>query len=132
MPHHFQNFQSLPYNSKLKGFAKNNRKAGNLCEAKLWKKLKNKQTFGLDFDRQKVIGNYIADFYNADYQIVIEIDGYSHDEDKDKMRDEYMNKLGIEVIRVSYEEMRYDFGSGYDYICDKILNRLQKCKKTIK
>ncbi len=128
MSRDFQKYHNIPYNPNLKGFARHNRKAGNLCEAKLWKKLKSKQTCNLDFDRQKIIGSFIADFYNADYQIVIEIDGYSHDEDKDKLRDEYKNKLGIKVIRVKTHEILYDFIECYEYICERITKIIQYAK----
>ncbi|MGQ4005164.1 DUF559 domain-containing protein [Francisellaceae bacterium CB300] len=55
----------LPYNPKLKQRARELRKAGNLSEVLLWQKIKNRQLLGLDFDRQKIIGNYIVDFYSA-------------------------------------------------------------------
>ena len=57
---------------------------------------------GLDFDRQKIIGNYIVDFYCAQSQVVIEIDGGSHDEnpDYDSLRDAYLSGLGLTVIHI--------------------------------
>ena len=46
----------------------------------------------LTVNRQKVIENYIVDFYIAEAQIVIELDGSQHYEEegiqKDKIRDE--------------------------------------------
>ena len=56
-------------------------------------------------NRQKVIGNYIVDFYCAEAKIVIELDGSQHYEDKgqeaDRKRDEYLKGLGIKVLRYS-------------------------------
>jgi hypothetical protein len=60
-----KNHMALSYNPKLKDRAKALRKAGNLPEVLLWNKLKNNQLRGLDFDRQKIIGNYVVDFYCA-------------------------------------------------------------------
>ena len=56
-------YLSLPYNPKLRNKAKELRKAGNLAEVLLWNQLKNRQFMGFDFDRQKIIGNYIVDFF---------------------------------------------------------------------
>ncbi|MDR1696825.1 MAG: DUF559 domain-containing protein, partial [Rickettsiales bacterium] len=90
------------YSGKLKKYASNLRKAGNLSEALLWLRLKRKQLNGLDFDRQKPIGNYIADFYCKEIKLAIEIDGGSHEykEEYDKTRDEYFCALGIKTIRI--------------------------------
>ena len=52
------NYRTLPFNSELKEKARALRHAGSLPEVLLWKEIKNHQLNGLDFDRQKVIGNY--------------------------------------------------------------------------
>jgi very-short-patch-repair endonuclease len=95
-------YQSLPFNPALKEKAKALRKAGILHEALLWLALKNGKLRGLDFDRQKIIGNYIVDFYCAEKATVIEVDGSSHDNKQleDAKRDEYLNSLGLTVIRI--------------------------------
>jgi very-short-patch-repair endonuclease len=73
-------FKSLPYNPKLKKRAQELRRAGNLSEVLLWLQLKQGKLLGLDFDRQKIIGNYIVDFFCAQKSLVIEVDGSSHNE----------------------------------------------------
>jgi very-short-patch-repair endonuclease len=97
-----KNYKSLPFNPALKDKAKALRKAGVLHEALLWLELKSKKLNGLDFDRQKIIGNYIVDFYCAEKSAVIEVDGCSHDskQDEDSLRDEFLNSLGLVVIRI--------------------------------
>ena len=55
---HTKEYLSLPYNPQLKERAKALRHAGNLSEVLLWNQLKRGQFKGLDFDRQKIIGNY--------------------------------------------------------------------------
>jgi len=97
-----KNYFSLPYNPKLKERARELRKAGNLSEVLLWNQLKNKQFKGLDFDRQKIIGNYIVDFYCTNCNVVIEIDGSSHDDKQayDAQRDAYLQSLGLTVIHL--------------------------------
>lgn len=97
-----QAYKSLPYNPALKDRAKALRKAGILHEALLWLELKGEKLNGLDFDRQKIIGNYIVDFYCAEKSVVIEVDGSSHDgrQDEDGGRDRYLESLGLTVVRL--------------------------------
>ena len=56
----------------------------------------------IDFDRQRVIGNFIVDFYIKQLGLVIEIDGSSHDTkvEYDKIREEYLFSLGLKIYRI--------------------------------
>ena len=69
-------------------------------ELKLWFYLRNKK-MGVKFRRQHSIGPYIADFYCKEKNLVIEIDDHQHQEEKeyDKERNNYMQTLGIKVLR---------------------------------
>jgi len=75
----------------------------------LWSKLRRKQLKGLQFYRQKIIGNYIVDFYCAEAKLVVELDGSQHYSEvgrkEDRVRDEYMADNGLRVIRFSDREM---------------------------
>ena len=97
-----QQYLSLPYNPALKATAKALRKAGILHEVLLWRELKSGKLNGLDFDRQKIIGNVIVDFYCVEKGVVIEVDGGSHDhkQDDDVKRDAFLRSLGLIVIRL--------------------------------
>ncbi len=79
------------------------------AEQLLWSKIRGKQLNGLQFYRQKVIGNYIADFYCPKTRLVVEIDGGQHysaeGKEKDRLRDEYMERAGITVLRFSDREV---------------------------
>jgi very-short-patch-repair endonuclease len=99
---------SLPYNPALKERAKALRKAGNLAEVLLWQQLKNNKLLGLDFDRQKIIGNYIVDFYCASEDLVIEVDGSSHDnkEEYDAQRDAFLEGLNLKVIHITDRDVK--------------------------
>lgn len=103
-----KNYFNLPYNPKLKERAKALRKAGNLAEVLFWQQVKNKQFKGLDFDRQKIIGNYIVDFYCPNLQLVVEIDGSSHDnkQEYDAIRDAYLQELGLTVIHITDKDVK--------------------------
>ena len=90
----------LAYNLGLKQKARELRKAGNLSEVLLWNKLKKGQMLGFDFTRQQIIGNYIVDFHCSALDLVIEIDGESHNfkGEYDEIRDEFLKSLGLEVL----------------------------------
>ncbi|MGR5233157.1 endonuclease domain-containing protein [Vibrio rotiferianus] len=77
-------------------------------EKVLWQRIRRKQ-LGMKFRRQHGVGRYIVDFYCAELNLVIEIDGDSHfsteGKEKDSMRDAFMEALGIEVLRFTNEEV---------------------------
>ena len=82
------------------------------------------KTLPVTVHRQKVIGNYVVDFYCAAIKTVIEIDGSQHYFKKgiesDKERDEYLSRLGIKVLRYSNLDIRRNFKG----VCEDIKNRL--------
>ncbi|MDI9312003.1 MAG: endonuclease domain-containing protein, partial [Limnohabitans sp.] len=91
----------LPYNPMLIENSRKLRKARNLSEVLLWEELRADKFLGYSFCRQKPILHFIADFYCKELNLVIEIDGNSHDDsyDYDKERDRQMEILGLKVIR---------------------------------
>lgn len=115
-----KNYFSLPYNPKLKERARELRKAGNLPEVLFWNQVKNKQFKGFDFDRQKIIGNYIVDFYCANCGVVVEIDGSSHDNkvEYDAERDAYLESLGLTVIHIPVNDVMKQMSSVMNMLYD--------------
>jgi len=99
----------LSYNKGLKQLSRNLRSNMTDAEILLWSKLRGKQLKGYQFYRQKIIGNYIADFYCPKSKLVVEIDGGQHycaeGVMKDKKRDDYMSKAEITVLRFSDREV---------------------------
>ncbi|MCF8432139.1 MAG: DUF559 domain-containing protein, partial [Melioribacteraceae bacterium] len=91
----------LPYNPKLKKYARELRNNSTFPEILLWNYLKGKQMMGYDFDRQKPIDNFIVDFYCKKLMLAIEVDGESHygKEDKDAKRDKRLGEFGVSVLR---------------------------------
>jgi very-short-patch-repair endonuclease len=93
----------LPFNKKLKPFARELRKNMTEVEKLLWSKIRKKQLKGYQFYRQKNIGNYIVDFYCPAAKLIIELDGGQHYSpegiEKDKRRDAYLNSLKLTVLR---------------------------------
>jgi very-short-patch-repair endonuclease len=107
-----KNYMNLPYNPNLKERAKKLRQAGNLSEVLFWNQVKNKQFKGFDFDRQKIVGNYIVDFYCSNCNVVIEIDGSSHDnkQEYDEARDSFLQSLGLTVIHIPVKDVMKNMG----------------------
>ena len=71
------------------------------------------KTLPVNVSRQKVFGNYIADFYIAKANLIIELDGSQHysesEEQSDKLRDSYFNTLGIKVLRYTNLQIQREF-----------------------
>lgn len=114
------NYFELPYNPKLKEKARELRQAGNLSEVLFWNQVKNKQFKGFDFDRQKIIGNYIVDFYCSNCQVVVEIDGSTHNDkvDYDQQRDNYIVSLGLTVIHIPVNDVMFKLGKVMEMLFD--------------
>ena len=72
-----------------------------------WNASRKNQLKGYRFRRQQVIHGFIADFYCNQLNLVVEIDGGIHEEQKDydKLRDQIINRHGIRVLRFSNEEV---------------------------
>jgi very-short-patch-repair endonuclease len=107
----YRNFiENLPYNINLKSRARALRKAGVLSEVIFWLQVHKGIFWKIDFDRQRIIGNYIVDFYVKTLGLVIEIDGSSHEnkEEYDKKREEYLLSLGLKVYRISDSRIKHD------------------------
>jgi very-short-patch-repair endonuclease len=99
----------LTYNRKLKKFSQQLRNNMTDAEKLLWSRLRRKQLRGLQFYRQKIIGNYIVDFYCPQAKLVIELDGGGHytyeGKELDHKRDSLLKKEGLTVLRFSDREL---------------------------
>ena len=95
------------------------------AEISLWSKLRRKQLFGLQFYRQKPLGNYIVDFYCPSAQLVIEIDGGQHyteqGQAQDSKRDAWLNDMGLGVMRFS----NLDVLGNLDGVITRIVRHLE-------
>jgi very-short-patch-repair endonuclease len=87
--------------------AKDMRKAMSEAETRMWLALRAERLGGVKFRRQKVIGEYIADFAANDPKLVIELDGDSHAgrEQYDALRTQYLESKGYTVIRFTNSDV---------------------------
>ena len=79
----------------------------SIAELKLWAEIKGKQLKGVKFRRQHPIPPYIVDFYEAKMKLVVEVDGDTHEEQKeyDTSRTDYLKRRGYDVLRFTNEEI---------------------------
>jgi len=102
----------ITYNPKLKELARKLRNDSTLGKVLLWKEINNKQFYGYDFQRQKPLLNYIADFYCYELNLIIEIDGLYHTHEEqfgnDLLREQELEKYNLTIIRFTEQEVRKD------------------------
>ena len=112
----------LPRNADLLSFAKELRKNMTFEEKTLWYKFLS--SYPIRFYRQKIIGNYIADFYCDKAKLVIEIDGAQHYTPEgrayDEARTEFLEQYGLSVVRFSNSDIDDKF-EGVCYIIEKTI-----------
>ncbi len=89
----------------LQEFAKKNRANPTEAERILWGLLKDKELG--HFRRQYIIGDFIVDFICLASNLVVEVDGGYHSSSEqqilDEQRTEFLESLGMHVIRFSNE-----------------------------
>jgi len=108
------------YNKANIPVAKMLRKNMTRHEKKLWYDFLSK--YPVRFQRQKAIGNYIADFYCAKARLVIELDGSGHSrytqKAKDAVRTAALENINLRVLRFR----NIDIDNGLDMVCRRIDN----------
>lgn len=106
------------HNSQLTANARELRKNMTKEERHLWYDFL--KDYPVRFLRQKVIDNYIVDFYCSKARLAIELDGSQHYEVKgmlkDRIRTEYIEKRNIMVIRFANTDIWENFSGVCQYI----------------
>ena len=120
----------LKYTHSLKSKARRLRSELTASESLLWSRLRGKQLLGVQFYRQKPIGDCIVDFYAPRARLVIELDGFQHLEEdharKDKLRDEYLQSQGLLVMRFNKLQVLKELESVLQEIFRTIGERMQE------
>ena len=109
-------------NNKLLDAAKDLRRNMTRQEKRLWYDFL--RTYPIKIYKQRIINNFIADFYCHKAHLVIEIDGSQHytpsGKAHDKARSEALERYGLSVIRFSNSEIDERF-EGVCRILDKAI-----------
>lgn len=104
-------------------FARKLRQDSTNPEALLWACLRNRRVNNRKFRRQHPVPPYILDFYCADLQLAIELDGGQHNTEAGKRHDTargaFLQSLGIETLRFTNEEFMRHTDSVMNVIWDR-------------
>lgn len=115
------------HNNKLTRNARTLRKNMTKEERHLWYDFL--KTLPVMVHRQKAMGNYIVDFYIAEANLVIELDGSQHYETEgqreDAVRDTYLRSLGLTILRYANSDVNQNFAG----VCGDIWNRVKRFEK---
>jgi very-short-patch-repair endonuclease len=89
-------------------------------EVRLWNRLRTRVPGRPVFRRQHLIGPYVLDFYCAEANLAVEIDGIAHDmgdrPQRDARRNAWLRKRGVTVIRIPAAELMYSLDEAADAI----------------
>ena len=112
------------YTPSLKPLAQSLRREMTPEENRLWYRFL--KTLPCTVKRQKIFGCYIADFYIASANLVIEIDGSQHYEadglKRDQKRDAFFRENGMRVLRYTNLDINHRFPN----VCEDILHHIQE------
>ena len=106
------------YNKENIPLAKALRKNMTPWERKLWYEFLRR--YPVRFQRQKAIGNYIADFYCAQARLVVELAGGGHytteQAEKDAIRTKTLEAMNLSVIHICNLDIDRNFNGVCEYI----------------
>jgi very-short-patch-repair endonuclease len=103
--------------------AKELRRNTTPAERKLWSRLRNHQLNGLGFRRQHALGTFIVDFCCPQHRLTIEIDGDTHDNQReyDQTRTDWLNSQGWKELRFTNRDVEQNLEQVLQAIYDAAL-----------
>lgn len=117
----------VPKNYRLTDTAKQLRRDMTPEERKLWYLFLRK--YPIKIYKQRIIDNFIVDFYCASAKLVIEIDGSQHytedGEAHDAERSNFIKSHDLMVLRFS----NYDVNNHFSSVCEEINKVIEQRRK---
>ena len=89
-------------------------------EKRLWRHLSDRQLAGYKFRRQQVIGWFIADFVCASAKLIVEVDGDTHAEAEDRVRDRTLAEQGYRTVRVTNHDVMANMDGVLQFITEAL------------
>ena len=115
------------YNGDLNFIAKKLRRQMTKQERHLWYDFL--RSYSIKVYRQRVIDNYVADFYCPAAKLVIELDGGQHYDDAKMIEDEHRSAIikqyGIQVVRIPNNEVDNNFDNVCTYLDSVVKERVK-------
>ncbi|HEX6749560.1 MAG TPA: endonuclease domain-containing protein [Longimicrobium sp.] len=125
----FRNRRIRGTTQELDEAAREMRKKSTPAEDVLWQRLRRGALDGYRFRRQHAVGRFVLDLYCAERKLVVEVDGKYHDEEEQRLRDEYrtraLEQSGFKVIRFTNEEVLTDLASVVGRITEALGSRTE-------
>ena len=123
---------NFKYSKEISELAEQMRKAPTPAEKYLWDNILRSSQLGFKFTRQKPIHNFILDFYCSELLLGIEADGEIHylQQEQDQMRTEYLDSLGIKILRFKNEQILKQTEKVKTEILNYINQRKQELSRT--
>jgi very-short-patch-repair endonuclease len=87
-------------------------------EQLLWSILCRRKLGGFKFRRQHPIEPYIVDFYCATINLIVELDGESHERRQayDLDREAHLTNLGLTIVRVTNDDVIHNLDGVAEYL----------------
>lgn len=106
-------FDHFGYNKELEELARELRNSSSKAEVRLWTELLGAGKMkGHTFLRQHPVLNFIADFMSKELKLIIELDGYIHNDEKrwfkDQSRQKELEEYGFTILRFTDDEVIND------------------------
>jgi very-short-patch-repair endonuclease len=94
------------------------------AEQKLWRLLRDRQLGGYKFRRQHTTAPFIADFFCAELNLIIELDGDSHGDREayDAQRTHHLERHGFQIIRFVNDDVFWHL----DCVLDAIFSECER------
>ena len=124
-----QDWSFTGYHSSLCVNARALRKNMTKQERHLWYDFL--RDYPIKFYRQRVIDQFVVDFYCSKAKLILELDGSQHDTELGKASDiertDILQKYHLEVMRFKNEEIDQNFQSVCEKIDQKVKERCSGC-----
>lgn len=95
------------------------------AEKYLWSRIRMRQINNYQFYRQRIIGDYIVDFFCPRAKLVIEVHGSQHSSDKlaevDRKRDKYLQNQRLKVLRFNDVEVLNNIEGVVENILENVI-----------
>ncbi len=86
--------------------------------------------YPVKFIRQKVVGNFILDFFCPQANLAVELDGSEHYTDEgiayDNARSDFLSQFNIEVVRIFNTDIHHNFEGVCEFIDAKVNEKIKQ------
>jgi very-short-patch-repair endonuclease len=111
-------------------FARSQRATANEFSRTVWQWVRNRQIGNQEFRREYAIPPYTADFCCVELRLILEIDGADHltegGRQRDRVRDDFLNRHGYRVVRISGYEVLREPGLCLARITEQVQQRIRE------